>query len=313
VATQHGLVLAQNMIYRHTISVFDDGSLKLLKTISDKVRLADFGYTGYSGTVHGGPVEAAISPDGRYAYVSNYSMYGPGFSHPGHDVGGPASGFDKSFVYRIPLDTLVIDKVIAVGSVPKYLAVTPDGRYLLVSNWDSYTVSVVDTTTNRQVRQIKVGAHPRGIAIDAASRYAYIAVMGSTKIARIDLETFALGWIRHVGSGPRHLVLSPAGDFLYVTLNGSGKVAKIRISTGKVVKSVSTGGQPRSMTMAEDGLSLYVVNYASSTVSKIRTSDMRVIQTVRTDTHPIGITYVDRTRQIWVSCYSGSILVFSDR
>lgn len=313
VATQHGLVLAQNMIYRHTISVFDDTRIKLVRTIQDKVRLSDFGYTGHPGTVRGGPVEAAITPDGKYAYVSNYSMYGAGFSHPGHDAGGPGSGFDKSFVYRIPLDTLAVDKVIKVGSVPKFLAVSPDGRYLLVSNWISYTVSVIDTATNRQIRQIKVGRFPRGIAINARSTTAYIAVMGSTAIAKLDMRTFRLRWIRGVGLSPRHLILSPRGDFLYATLNGSGKVAKIRVSTGKVVKRATAGRQPRSMTIAEDGLSLYVVNYESSTVSKIRTSDMHVIQTVTTDIHPIGITYVNRTHQVWVSCYRGSILVFRDR
>jgi YVTN family beta-propeller protein len=313
VASQKGLVFAQNMMYRHTISVFDDKSHKLVKTISDKVRLSDFGFTGYSGTVNGGPVEAAMSADGQYVYVSNYSMWGPGFSHPGDDAGGPGSGVDPSFVYRIPLATLEIDKVIKVGSVPKYLAATPDGRYVLVSNWISYTVSVIDTATNEVVKTIKVGRFPRGIAITPDSRTAYVAVMGSTSIAVIDLATFKLDWIPSVGAAPRHLVLSPEADYLYVTLNGSAKVAKIRLSTGKVVDRVSTGSQPRSMTIAEDGRSLYVVNYESSTMSKVRTSDMKVLQSVPTDIHPIGITYVNATREVWVSCYRGQVLVFADR
>ena len=55
---------------------------------------------GYTGTVHGGPVEAAVSADRKSVYVSNYSMYGPGFSRPGDDVGSPGQ-YDRSFVYRI--------------------------------------------------------------------------------------------------------------------------------------------------------------------------------------------------------------------
>ena len=313
VASQGGLVFAQNMMYRHTVSVFNDKTHRLIKTIRDSVRLSDFGFGGHPGTVRGGPVEAAMSPDGRYVYVSNYSMWGAGFHHPGHDVGSPASGFDRSFVYRIPVATLKIDQVIRVGSVPKYLAVTPDGRYLLVSNWTSYTVSVVDTATGRQIRSIRVGRYPRGIAIDPQSRFAYIAVMGSSNLVRIDLRTFALRTLHGVGSSPRHLVMSPAGDYLYVTLNGSGRVAKVRVSTGRVVASAASGSQPRSMTIAEDSLSLYVVNYVSGSVSKIRTSDMHVIQRVGVDHHPIGITYVNSTREVWVSCYSGSIIVFRDR
>jgi YVTN family beta-propeller protein len=307
------LVFAQNMMYRHTISVFDDKKRTLIKTIKDSVRLADFGFPQYTGTVQGGPVEAAMSPDGRYVYVSNYSMFGPGFSHPGHDAGGPSSGFDTSFVYRIPLDTLKIDQVIQVGSVPKYLAVTPDGRYLLVSNWISYTVSIIDTATHKTVRTIKVGRFPRGIAITPDSSTAYVAVMGSTDIAKIDLATFKLGWIHGVGPAPRHLVMSPNGEYLYVTLNQAAKVAKVRLSTGKVVDRAAAGSAPRSMTMAPDGLSLYVVNYNDSTMSKIRTSDMKVIQTVPTDMHPIGITYVNATREVWVSCYRGQVIIFRDK
>lgn len=313
VASQHGLVFAQNMMYRHTVSVFSEKTHRLVRTISDRVRLSDFGFGGHPGTVRGAPVEAAMSPDGKYAYISNYSMYGAGFPRPGHDVGSPASRFDRSFVYRIPLGTLKIDQVIKVGSVPKYLAVTPDGRYLLVSNWTSYTVSIVNTRTGHQFRTIRVGRYPRGIAIDPDSRWAYVAVMGSNDVAKIDLRDFSLHWVRNVGSSPRHLVMSPKGGILYVTLNGSGRVAKVSVRTRKVVDRVTTGSQPRSMTMAQDGRSLYVVNYESSTVSKVRTSDMRVIQTVRTDRHPIGITYVDKTREVWVSCYSGSIIVFRDR
>lgn len=313
VASQNGFVFAQNMMYRHTISVFSDTTYKLVKTLRDTVALADYGYEEYATPVRGAPVEAAMSADGRYVYVSNYSMFGAGFSHPGDDVGSPGSGVDRSFVYRIPVATLKIDKVIKVGAVPKYLAATPDGRYLLVSNWISYTVSIVDTTTNRQVRSIKVGAYPRGIAITSDSRWAYVAVMGSTNIAKIDLDTFDLYWLHGVGSSPRHLLLSPDNKFLYVTLNGSGRIAKIRTATGKVVARVATGSQPRSMAMAQDGLSIYVVNYASNTVSKVRTKDMHVLQTLPTDTHPIGITYVNKNREVWVSCYRGSVLVFRDR
>jgi YVTN family beta-propeller protein len=311
VASGRGLVFAQNMIYTHTITVYDRRG-RLVKTIPDAVRLRRFGYPG-SGWVHGGPVEAAFSPDGRYAYVSNYSMSGPGYSHPGHDVCSPGTGIDRSFVYRIDVRRLAIDRVFRVGSVPKFLAATPDGRFLLVSNWCSYTLSVVSTRLRREVRQVPLGAYPRGIAIDARRHVAYVAVMGSTDIARVDLRRFGVRWFRGVGSAPRHLVLDPGGRFLYATLNGEARVVKLALPSGREVASVSTGSQPRSMTISPDGSALYVVNYASNTVSKVRASDLRVLQTVPTGEHPIGITYDGPARTVWVACYTGSIMVFRDR
>jgi hypothetical protein len=67
VSSGTGLVFAQNMMYRHSVTVYDSRTLELRKTISDAVQLADFGYEHYPGTTQGAPVEAAFSPDGEYA------------------------------------------------------------------------------------------------------------------------------------------------------------------------------------------------------------------------------------------------------
>lgn len=311
VASGAGLVFAQNMMYTHTITVYDrDG--KLLQTIPDTVRLSDLGFPLLPNTLKGAPVEAAFTPDHRFAYVSNYSMYGPGFTHPGDDTCSPSSGIDQSFVYRVDTTSFAIDKAIAVGSVPKYVAVTPDGRHALVSNWCSYDLSVIDTASSTETARVKLGAYPRGIVVDPASTTAYVAVMGSFDIAKVSLADSTVSWIRRVGNAPRHLALDPSGAFLYATLNGEGRVAKIDVATGAVVAKVATGSAPRSMAIAPDGQSLYVVNYNSGTVTKVATSDLRVLQTVRTPTHPIGITYEPAAGRVWVACYSGAILVYDD-
>lgn len=311
VASPTGLVFAQNMMYRHTVTVYDR-RFRLVRTIQDAVRLAKLGYPRFPGTVRGAPVEAAFSPDGRYGYVSNYSMYGPGFGPEGSDTCSPGSGYDDSFVYRIDVRSLKIDRAARVGAVPKFLAVTPDDRFVLVSNWCSYDLSVVSTRTTRQVRRIPIGAYPRGIAVAPDGSRAYVAVMGSSDVAVVNLRSFRVGWLRGVGAGPRHLVLGPEGNFLYVTLNAEGRVAKVSTASGAVVAKVATGGAPRSMAISADGRSLYVVNYESGTVSKLRARDLRVLQTVRTNASPIGITVDHATGRVWVACYTGTIMVFRD-
>jgi YVTN family beta-propeller protein len=313
VASGNGRVIAQNMMYRHTVTVYDR-SYRLVETISDRVELGALGGPRVGGPVRGAPVEAAFSPDGRYAYISNYSMYGPGYTREGSDSCSPGSAIDRSFVYRLNLRRLAIDRVGQVGQVPKYVATTPDGRLVLVTNWCSYDLSVVAPGTLRELRRVRLGTYPRGIAVDPRSRTAYVAVMGSTRIAVVDLRSFRVGWIEGVGSGPRHLVIDPAGRWLYVTLNGEGRVAKLDLRSRRVVARVATGSAPRSMTIAEDGRSLYVVNYRSGTVSKLRTSDLGVVQVVRTNRHPIGIAYDVHggAGYVWVACYSGSIMVFKD-
>jgi len=314
VASGDGYVIAQNMMYRHSITVYDR-SYRLVKTISDRVDLQALGGPAADGPVRGAPVEAAFSPDARYAYVSNYSMYGPGYAREGSDRCSPGSAIDPSFVYRLSMRRLAVDRVGRVGQVPKYVAGTPDGRLVLVTNWCSYDLSVLSSRTLKELRRVRLGTYPRGIAVHPRSHTAYVAVMGSTRIAAVNLRSFTVRWIEGVGSGPRHLVIDPAGRWLYATLNGEGRVAKIDLRSRRVVARVATGRAPRSMAIAEDGRSLYVVNYGSDTVSKLRTSDLRVLQVVPTNRHPIGIAYdVHRgAGHVWVACYSGTIMVFKDR
>ena len=308
-----GLFFAQNMMYRHNISVFDRQS-NLIATIDDKVDLASFGINipDKSSIVRGSPVEAAFSPDAKYAYVSNYAMYGTGWDPSATDT-CQGKDRDQSFVYRVDTTTLAIDQVIQVGAVPKYLAVSPDNGYVVVSNFCSLDVSVIDVSTNEEVKRIEVGLHPRGIAITNDSSIAYVTVMGGSIIEAINLRDFTTRTITSAGYTPRHVVLSPDNSVLYITNNKAGQLRAINPLTDTLLKSVATGSEPRTMVMSDDGFSLYAVNYQSDTMVKVRTSDMQVVQTIKTGHHPVGITYDAQMRRVWVANYTGSLWVFEDK
>lgn len=306
-----GLLSAHNMMYRHSVTIYDTKKNALVATVPDTVRLSDFGYKKYSGSYKGAPVEGAFSPDGKYLYFTNYAMYGKGFTKEGHDTCSPASGYDTSFLSRVNLKSYTIDAVYPVGSVPKVVQVTPDNRYILVSNWCSYTVTVISVETGKTVENIKIGRYPRGIAITKDSVYAYVAEMGGSGVHRIDLRDFSKTFIP-VGSNPRALVLSPDEKTLYVTLNISGKVAAWSLEKNKMIKTVSTGKAARSLDISDDGSALFVVNFGSGTMSKVRASDMKLIQTVKVCNEPIGITFDVPSQNTWVACYGGSIKVLSN-
>lgn len=310
-ASQSGLVSAHNMMYQHSVTIFDSRSLELITIVKDSVSLSSLGIPGFSGTHRGAPVEGAFSPDSQYLYITNYAMYGKGFTKEGQDVCSPSSGFDNSFVSRINLENYEIDAVYPVGSVPKVVSVTPDNKYVLVSNWCSYTVSVISVEKQKLVRTIKIGRYPRGIAISSDSKYAYIAEMGGNNIHRIDLTDFTKSLIP-IGSNPRAIQLSPDDKTLYATLNISGKVIAWNLEQNKVIKSVKTGLSARSLALNGDGTALFVVNFRSGTITKLRAADLSIIQNVKVCKEPIGVTYDNETEQAWVACYEGSIKVFQN-
>jgi YVTN family beta-propeller protein len=310
-ASGTGLVSAHNMMYRHSVTIYDSRENKLLATVPDAVRLSSFGYKKYSGVYRGAPVEGAFSPDGKYLYFTNYAMYGKGFKKEGTDKCSPSDGYDSSFLSRVNLEDYKIDAVYPVGSVPKVVQVTPDNKYILVSNWCSYTVTVISIDSGKTAKTIKIGRYPRGIAVDKSSTYAYVAEMGGSGIHRIDLRDFSKTFIP-VGSNPRAVVLSPDEKTLYVTLNISGRVAAWDLEANKLIKTVTTGKAARSLAISDDGSALYVVNYVSGTMSKVRTADLKVIQTIKVCNEPIGITFDSASQNTWVACYGGSIKVLSN-
>jgi YVTN family beta-propeller protein len=316
-STNTGLVFAQNMMYRHTMTIYNSSGT-LLKTLSDGVELANFGVHGRPGLTHGAPVEAAVTPDGKDVWVSNYSMYGTGSGPEGSDTCTPgsaaAAGDTPSFLYEMSTSTLSVVGVAPVGMVPKYVAVTPNDKYVIATNWCSWTVSIVNEATHHLVATIPVGAYPRGIAISPDSHLAYVAIMGSDVIDVISLSTFKIvGQIGGVDN-VRHVVIDPQNpDFLYASLNQPGDVVKIDRLTGKILAEVHTGSDCRSLAISTDGTALYVVNYLSNTVTELASSNLRILQVVPTGTNPVGVTYDGTTGRVWVAVYTGEILVFNTK
>ena len=99
-------MFAQNMMYRHTMTVYDQPGIAREDDPRRRRPRAASAIPGHPGVSQGAPVEGAVSPDHRYFYVTNYSMYGANFGPEGSDECGGPSGLSPSFVYRVDLKTL---------------------------------------------------------------------------------------------------------------------------------------------------------------------------------------------------------------
>ncbi len=313
VASGAGLVIANNMMYSHTSTVYDSQTRELVATLQDSLDLSDFDLSGHPGVSQGAPVEAAWTKDGRYAYVSQYTMYGEGFGKTGFDNCTPADGVGSSLLYRFDAQEMDWDQVIEVGAVPKFVDITPDQSRVLVSNWCDSTVSVIDREKAEEVKVIPIAAAPRGIEVMPDNRTAYVAAMYADTLYKVDLDTGESEVMMETGRKPRHLNLSADGKYLYLAVSGADTIYKIDTATEEIVDQVVSGREPRSMSLSSDGTALYVVNYYEPSVAKIGTEEMSLLQKEPTDANPIGLTYDPITHQVWVACYGGSIYVFDDQ
>ena len=312
VASPAGAVIANNMMYSHTSTLYDPETLELTATVSDSVDLSQFGHEGRAGETTGAPVEAVFSPDGAYAYVSQYSLKGPGAGAKATDDCRNGEEIGRSAVYRLNLASGQWDQVIEVGRVPKFISLSPDGSLALVSNWCDETVSVLDLAAGEETSQIPVDAAPRGSVVMPDNRTAYVTAMYADELYRVDLVTGESEVVLETGRKPRHLVLSPDATRMYLTVSGEDTLLELDAATGEVLREASTGREPRTMAISPDGLALYVVNYYANTMTKFDTATMEEFQTVEVGQNPIGVTYEPTQRRVWVANYAGSIDVFED-
>ena len=142
------------------------------------------------------PLEILLSPDGTRLYV---------LCQQSEDVRVLAAGSYK------------VIGTVAVGRVPRGMALSRAGDRLFVTNsWDD-TVSVIDTRTLSVSATWPVGLEPSGVVEDAAGKYVLVANRISSDIAVLDAQTGVEEKRLLAGRGASYLTLSPDGARIYAT------------------------------------------------------------------------------------------------
>jgi len=121
------------------------------------------------------------------------------------------------------------------GEKPSALALTPDGKTVLVSaTWTGELVRF-SLENAKLVRKdaLFLGFEPRGVAVSPDGKTAYVALSSGGVVASVDLAHFKETARVAVGRWPRYLALSPDGKRLAVGVNGEGGVAVVDVLAGK--------------------------------------------------------------------------------
>jgi len=149
------------------------------------------------------------------------------------------------------------------------IAITQDGKTLVVVNPDSNSVSIVDTNALDKISELPVGRDPRTIAIGDEGRFAYIANHGSGTVSIVDLEHLAIADEAHAGFHPYGIVVSPSAERVYVALQGQDQVGILDKTTLETMALLDTGDRPSGLAISDDGTTLFVTHLLDPTLSII--------------------------------------------
>ncbi|GGL07535.1 YVTN family beta-propeller protein [Curtobacterium luteum] len=185
-------------------------------------------------TVPGGPVDAAVSPNGSIVYTAN----------PGNNT-----------VSLISAGTVL--QSVPVGSDPEALAVAPNGD-VYVANTGDGTVSVIEAGTSRVRTTVTVGTQPTAIAYNAANGDMYVVNRGDNTVSLLSTQTNTVTLTERVGSVPVAVAINPVTGAAYVANSGAGNITVLPLPKPPVFEEETppgsaTVGTAYSYTFTADG------------------------------------------------------------
>jgi len=263
------------------------------------------------------PVECDFSQNGRLLWISLHNAEGITVYDTEETLVVPDQTPYESlritdFFNQRSYQTKIIK--IKTGKTPKIIKVTPDGRYVLVANWHSSSVSVVDTQRYKTVKDVRLGGKgqyiPRGIAISSDSQKAYIANMGGGTISVIDLRTLEVVDDIPATANPRHIILAKDQNTLYISDNILGKILAFDLIAKKTRKEVSVGKMARTIALSPDEKYLFGVSHDEGKLVVVDTGSFDIIYK-KDFPFPMGLAVTPDGKQLWVTSYRmGKIEVY---
>ncbi len=252
------------------------------------------------------------SPQGVYAGVA--------FSPGGKSAYSSGGGSEKIHVYSVSGGQLTEGSPIqlpttnpagqSVNMYPAGLAVTPDGKRLVVADEMADAASVVDLATGR-VSTVGVGHNPYGVAISPGGRTAYVSDQGADTVSVLDISgaTPSLTGTIEVGTHPNRMVVDPRSGTLYVANSESDSVSVIPAAASRPARTISLspyrgapiGSNPDGLALSADGGTLYAANSGDNDVDVIDVRAGQVLGMIPTAWYPTSVVASLDDRTLFVT------------
>jgi YVTN family beta-propeller protein len=191
-----------------------------------------------------GAKSCAVTPDGALVYTV---------------------GTDGDVIIPVDVDGQTALSSIRVGDQPVAIVIHPDGKIAYVANFNSGTVSVINTDPaspdfNKVVQTITVGANPADLAVDAAGNRLLVANAGASTVSVVDANSSSSTYHAVVanvgtGTGAKSVAVSPDGTVYVGTDTGFAVIDQ----SNSVVANVGTGTGGKSVAVSPDGTLLFIL------------------------------------------------------
>lgn len=249
------------------------GTVVVVNQASDSVTLVDLAtMEAYRHVaVVGGPHEAAVSPDGKRAVVTNYNKRGGGpqktlslISLPGGDtiktidLGDFSMPHDVQWVNEnqvvctseankalllVNVESGEIERVFETEKDGSHmLSLSPDQERLYSSNMSGAgSVSVFDFHSGRKVKDIDTGKECEGVGVSPDGRWVWAGNRAEDTVSIIDTQSLELVKTLESPGFPYRVEFTPNGKYALVPHARSGSLMVGDVEGQSVVKYIPLG------------------------------------------------------------------------
>jgi DNA-binding beta-propeller fold protein YncE len=219
----------------------------------------------------------------------------------------------------VDLATMEAYRHVDVVGGPHEVAVSPDGRQVLVTNYNrrglgpQKTLSLVSLPDGATIRTIDLGSYSmphdlqwvddeRVVVTVEANQALLLVNTGNGEIERV----FETG-----KSGSHMLALSADRRRLYSSnMAGAGSVSVFDFASGRKITDIDTGAECEGVGVSPDGKWVWAGNRAEDTVSIIDTERLEVVKTLESPGFPYRVEFTpDGSRVLVPHARSGTLMV----
>jgi YVTN family beta-propeller protein len=301
-----GLARAQTRDYWICVSNEKGGDISIIDAASLKV----------TDTIPVGKRPRGIhpSPDGRTLYVAlsgrpiepppKLDAHGnPIFQKDEDDDEEKNSDHAADGIGVVDLLSRKFIKKLPAGSDPENFAVSPDGKYLCISDEDVATMSATSVETGKVEHIVPVTQEPEGVQFTPDGKTVFCTCETNGDIFAIDTTRFKVRGHFTVPPRPRNIAFSPDGSRAFVPSESAGLMTLADPVECKALKTeqLPIGSRPMCLVVAPDGKKLYVSTGRAGNVLVLDTSSLAVLNTIHVGKRPWGIALSPDGQRLFVA------------
>jgi len=211
-----------------------------------------------------------------------------------------------------------VKATVATGTGPHEVAVSPDGKLAVVSNYGSRepgnSMTVIDIPSGKKLKDILLGSYhrPHGLFWLKGNSKLLVTAEAEKSLLVVNVDSGKIENAIRTEQDVSHMVVADGeGRRAYVANIGSGSISVIDLENDTVINSIRTGAGAEGIALTPDGKELWVTNRSANNVSIIDTKKLEVVDTLHSESFPIRVKFTPEGTYALVSnARSGNVTVF---